>query len=152
MKAFLRTVFSTLFFTTMFVVPMTVLAQSGSVVDPPTTNSVVNPPTANSVVNPSIFTFQNPLKVDSICGLLMALLNVIMAIGIPIAVLFLVWSGALFVIARGDTKGLIKARANFFYTVLGIGLFLGAWFLGRVVAGTINAIQPGTISASNSCS
>jgi hypothetical protein len=100
--------------------------------------------------NTSAFALKNPLSFTTVCGLLLALLDVALVIGIPIMVLFLVYAGFLFVLARGSQEGLKKAKANFFYTILGIALFLGAWTLGQIVAATINEVAPGSLNT-NSC-
>lgn len=104
----------------------------------PSSGGVISPSTGG-VINPgSSFEFKNPLSVGSICGLLKMILEVALVLGIPIMVLALVYSGFLFVMARGSETGLTKAKANFMWTVIGIALFLGAWTLGNVVAATIN--------------
>jgi hypothetical protein len=97
------------------------------------------------------FQLTNPLSVSSICGLIKKVLGAILALGIPIAMLFLVYAGFLFVIARGSPTGLQKAKDNLLHVVMGIGIFLGAWFLGQIIANTINAVQPGSVSGINSC-
>ncbi len=132
----------------------------------PTDGAVGNPsaPTGGSVGNPSKrlnindnqspeggFILKNPLSVGTICGLIQKLVNVFLAIGIPIAVLFLVWAGFMFVIARGDPKALIKAKENFTYVIIGIAVFLGAWLMGQIIANTINTVKPGTVSSLSSC-
>lgn len=86
-------------------------------------------------------TVVNPLGVTSICGLIKALLGAAIAIGIPIAVLFIVYAGLKFVLARGKAEDLAAARSNFLYTVIGIAIFLGAWLLASVIANTVNAIS-----------
>lgn len=102
--------------------------------------------------NSGFFTLCNPLgSTTTFCGLIKKLLSALMIVGIPIAMLFLVYAGFLFVWARGNPAGLEKARKNLMYVVIGIGIFLGAWGLGQVVANTINAIQPGTLNSGNSC-
>ena len=87
----------------------------------------------------------NPLGgVTSICGLIKALLGAAIAIGIPIAVLFIVYAGLLFVLARGNSEKLADARQNMLYVVIGIAIFLGAWLLASVIANTVNALQAGS--------
>jgi len=86
----------------------------------------------------------SPLEIKSICGLLKAFLNILLTLGIPIVVLFLVYSGFLFVKARGNPKELMRANKNFRYVILGIFLFLGAWMLGQIVASTINTLGAGS--------
>lgn len=89
-------------------------------------------------------TLVNPLTVGSLCSLLKEMLDILLVFGVPIAVLFLTYSGFLFVKARGNPKELGRARQNFVYVILGIMLFLGAWTLGQIVASTINTLGVGS--------
>lgn len=92
------------------------------------------------------FKLCNPLGVDNFCDLVRSLLNVVLAIGLPIAVLFLVWAGFKFIIARGSEAGLIVAKKNFQYVIIGIAVFLGAWTFATVIATTVQGLdQSGTI-------
>lgn len=100
------------------------------------------------------FQLHNPLAgggINSFCGLVKTLLNAMLTLGIPVAVLFLVWAGFLFIWARGNAEGLAMARRNLFYVVIGIGLFLGAWSLGQVIAATLSNVQGGGNSAIGAC-
>ena len=63
-----------------------------------------------------------------------------MAIGIPVAVLFLVWAGFKFILARGRPTELGVARKNFMYVIIGIAVFLGAWTLAMVISTTIQSL------------
>lgn len=69
-------------------------------------------------------------------------------IGIPIAVLFIVWAGFKFVLARGNAGKLDEARKNLMYTLIGIGIFLGAWLIATVIANTVNSLGAGSGSSS----
>lgn len=103
---------------------------------------------ADTNTNTTQSTVQNPLgNINSACALIKALLGAAVAIGIPIAVLFIVWAGFKFVLARGNSEKLSEARQNMLYTVIGIGIFLGAWLLASVIANTVNALS-GTSSGS----
>jgi hypothetical protein len=83
----------------------------------------------------------NPLGgINSFCGLIKKLLQAAIEIGIPIAVLFIIYGGFKFVMAQGNPKLLGEARQNFLWTVVGIGIFLGAWLLAMVIAATVNAV------------
>lgn len=82
----------------------------------------------------------NPLSANSFCGLIKNILQAAIAIGIPVAVLFIVYAGFKFVLARGNPEKLAEARMNFLWTVIGIAIFLGAWLLANVVANTVNAL------------
>ncbi len=91
-------------------------------------------------------TFQlcNPLGFTSFCDLVKSLLNVVLAIGVPIAVLFLVWAGFRFILARGSEQGLRDAKRNFQYVIIGIAVFLGAWTLATIISATIQSLPGGS--------
>ncbi len=92
----------------------------------------------------------NPLgSTTSLCGLLKKLFEAVVAIAIPIAVLFIIWSGFQFVLAQGRPKELAKARRNFYYTLIGIAVFLGAWLLASIIASTVNALGGSNIISCN---
>lgn len=94
-------------------------------------------------------TVQNPLGgINSFCGLIKAILGAVIQIGIPIAVLFIVWAGFKFVLARGNAGKLDEARKNLMYTLIGIGIFLGAWLIATVIANTVNSLGAGSGSSS----
>jgi hypothetical protein len=82
-------------------------------------------------------TLANPLNVGSFCGLLKAIFAIAIQIGIPIAVVFVVYAGFKFVLARGNPEGLKKAKANLMFTLVGIALFFGAWFLAQIITNTL---------------
>lgn len=93
-----------------------------------------------------VFTLCNPLAVSNFCDLVKALLNIVLAIGVPIAVLFLVWSGFRFILARGNPTELENARKNFMYVIVGIAIFLGAWTFATIISATIQSLDSsGTI-------
>lgn len=86
------------------------------------------------------FTLQNPLKFDSVCKFLKGVFGAVMMIGIPVATFFIIYAGFKFVVARGKPEELNKAKANLLYVVLGIAVFLGAWFLAQIIGATIQAL------------
>ena len=91
----------------------------------------------------------NPLgnNINSFCGLIKAILGAVIQIGIPVAVLFIVFAGFKFVLARGNPEKLREARQNLLYTLIGIGIFLGAWLIAVVIANTVNSLGAGSGSA-----
>lgn len=97
--------------------------------------------------SPNFVGLENPIRVDTICQALKLFLNVILTLAVPVAVLFLVYAGFLFVWARGSKDGLAHAKRNFLYTVIGIGIFMGAWVLGQIIANTLNQLG-GSVSPS----
>ena len=89
----------------------------------------------------SAATFANPLNgITSVAGAIEALLRVAVYILFPIAVLFIVYSGLLFLIAQGNSDELKKAKLNFMWTVIGVTLLLGAWALALLIKGTIDPL------------
>lgn len=145
----MKKIFLSIAFVVLIAVPLPLLAQS--IGTNPGTGSIGTNPGSGSINAGSGFQLQNPLNVSTICGLIKKVLNVILGLGIPVAMLFLVYSGFLFVVARGNPAKLKEARLNLVHVIFGIALFLGAWLLGQLVANTINSINPGTVTATNSC-
>ena len=85
-------------------------------------------------------TIQNPLKVNSIAEFISALLKAVIAIGVPIAILFIVLAGFKFIAAQGSPEKLAEARSNFVYVVIGIAIFIGASALAELVMATLRQI------------
>lgn len=122
----------------MFILPVFVLAAGvGDSTGNTGTNYTVP---ANSPCLGGACEVKNPLGVGSFCGLVKALLTAAIEIGIPIAVLFIVYAGFKFVLARGSPEKLKEARQNFLWTIIGIAIFLGAWLLASVVANTVRSL------------
>jgi hypothetical protein len=127
----------------------------------PTSNTIGQPsantvgqPTANTIGNSSN-TLQNPLGVCSISDLIALLLKAAIAIGIPIAVLFIVWAGFKFILARGSPGELSEARANLIAVVIGIAIFVGASLIANVIISTLHQLgvqDINTIGASSTSS
>src|SRR3972149_8741316 len=63
---------------------------------------------------------------ESFASLMQSIARLATQIGLPIAALFLVWSGFLFVSARGDAKKLETAKSTFYWSVIGPALLVGA--------------------------
>jgi len=93
---------------------------------------------------PTSYTIENPLKTTSLCGLVENLLHAVIEIGIPIAVLTLVWIGFKFVMAQGNSIELEAQKKNLRYTILGIVIFLASWMIAVVIANTVNSLASGT--------
>lgn len=87
------------------------------------------------------FSMLNPLAPGTtFCTLIKDILSLLVTIGTPVAALFLVLAGANFVLARGSTDKLNKAKENLKWTIVGIGLFLGAWFFSLIIANTLDQL------------
>lgn len=125
--------------------PMVVMAQqanpanSGANTLP--ANQSYNQQQANSGYN-SDTSLKNPLgsKASSICQLVKLLLKAVMVIGIPIAVLFIVYAGFKFVVAQGSPGEISEARANLLNVIIGIAIFLGASLIADVILNTLKGL------------
>ena len=79
----------------------------------------------------------NPLSVNNFCDLIKVVLEAILVIGMPIAVLFLVYVGFKFIVAQGNPEKIKEAQQNLLNTVIGIAIFLGAWTIAKVIQATL---------------
>ena len=82
----------------------------------------------NSPLNPSI---------SSIPAFISTALKVLVMVALPIISLFIVYSGFMFVIARGNESMLSEAKKNFFFVIVGSILILGAWVIATLIGGTV---------------
>ncbi len=85
---------------------------------------------------------QNPISsnITNVSQFVEAVLKGILAIGVPIAVFFIVLSGFRFITAQGNQEKLTAARSNFMYTIIGVAIFIGAWALAQLIAATLKQI------------
>ncbi len=84
---------------------------------------------------------KNPIKVENIGELVNSILGIVLQISVPVAVVFIIYSGFLFVTARGDPKKLTDAKRTFMWTVVGIAVLLGASVIAGVIDATIKQIK-----------
>ena len=82
----------------------------------------------------------NPIKAESFEALVTAILEVVVAIGTPIAILAIIYSGFLFVKAQGKPEALKTARESLIWTIVGVAVLLGARLLATVIQGTITGL------------
>lgn len=84
---------------------------------------------------------QNPLSgISSISEFFKRIFDAAIMIGIPICVFFIILSGFRFIAAQGNQEKLKTARDNFMYTIIGVAIFIGAWALSQLIAGTLKSI------------
>lgn len=91
------------------------------------------------------FAVENPLgdgtgNLDTIPQVISAILEVIVQIGTIILVLYIIWSGYLFVTAQGNVDQVKRAKSSIKWAVLGGALLLGAWALSVAIKDTIAAL------------
>ncbi len=87
-------------------------------------------------------TLQSPLGgVSNLNNLIKKILEVVVDIGTPIAVLFIIYAGFLFVTAQGNETKITKAKNAFTWAVIGTAVLLGAWVLAVAIEGTIRNLK-----------
>lgn len=76
---------------------------------------------------------QNPIKANSFSEVVQAFASLLVSIGIPLAAIFIVWSGFLFVSARGNPEQITKAKNVFWWTIVGTALIVGAYAIATAI-------------------
>lgn len=77
--------------------------------------------------------FCNPLASQSFEALVQSLANWVAAIALPIAAIFIIYSGFLFVTAGGNQSKLDAAKTTFYWTMIGTAITVGAWALATAI-------------------
>lgn len=83
---------------------------------------------------------ENPLRTRSIAEFIAAALKALVVVALPIITLFIVISGFMFVLARGNEGKLTEAKKNFVYVIIGALLILGAWVIATLIGGTVSQL------------
>lgn len=82
----------------------------------------------------------NPLgDTATFSELILKITNIVLKIGYPIAVIFIIYSGLLFVTARGSEEKLKTAKKTFLWAILGTAVLLGATVLAEAIKATIES-------------
>lgn len=76
---------------------------------------------------------QNPIDSNNFGEFLEKIAQAITIIGIPLVGIFIIYSGLLFVTARGSEQQIEKAKKTFFWTVVGAALVVGAWAIAKAL-------------------
>ena len=85
----------------------------------------------------------NPLQSEysSIPEFIGAIVKIARDIGFFVAIFFIVYSGFLFVKARGNETEITKAKSVFTWTLVGTAVLLGAWLFAEAIQGTIDNLR-----------
>ena len=89
-------------------------------------------------------TIINPLaskNITNINSFLKTILEGAITIGIPVIALAIIYSGFLFVEARGNSEKLGKAKSSLMYTLIGAAILIGAWTIAQLISDTILQIK-----------
>lgn len=87
----------------------------------------------------------NPLGVEfnniDILEFLRRLFENFVKIALPFLVLFVVWAGLQFVLARGNKDKLEEAKKNLLWVIIGTAIVFGAWGLANILSGTVDQFE-----------
>jgi hypothetical protein len=83
----------------------------------------------------------NPLGAGTtFMGLIGKIANVMIAIGIPVTILYMVYAGFLFVTAQGSEEKVTKAKETLQWALIGAALLVGAKTIATALQSTVNAL------------
>jgi len=82
---------------------------------------------------------ENPLDSDNFTDLIGAIIDWIVAIGILIAVIMIIYSGVLFMTSGGKEESVTKARKALMWSVIGLAVLL----IGRGWIGIVKSLVGG---------
>ena len=82
----------------------------------------------------------NPLKTDSFTSLMESVSQLAVEIGIPIAALFIIYSGLKLVMARGNEEDIKKAKIGLTWAIIGSGILIGAWTIMKILQSTVKSL------------
>jgi hypothetical protein len=83
----------------------------------------------------------NPISSETFDKFIDKILTVVIQVGATVLVFFIVYSGFLFVSARGNEEQLKKAKTAILWTVIGGAILLGAKVLEHAISQTITDIS-----------
>lgn len=107
-----KIIFSHLLALFVFLIPIFIFAQSGG-------------------------TIKNPLKSDSVTGILTNIMELVFKVGIIVVIFFIIFSGFKFVTAGGSPDKIKEAKNMFYATIIGGAILLGADIIATVVYNTV---------------
>lgn len=120
---------------TLVLVPLFTFANPPSDTNPQPGNAA----DTNSQPSKGTFTLSNPLKVDSIGGLVQNFVEIFSYIAILFAVLALIYVGLRFILARGDPTKMNELKEWLLWIVVGVAVVIGARIIIQVVINTLSA-------------
>lgn len=87
-------------------------------------------------------TLKNPLgSTETLYAFIQSILKLAVQIGTPVAVLFIIYAGFLFVSAQGSEDKITKAKNAFMWAIVGAGIILLAQVIATALEGTINSLK-----------
>ncbi len=109
----------------------------------PAGSGVISVPPASGVTSPNnstpITPLENPLKAKNIQSLLFSVVDLMIFIGVIVAVMMFLWVGFKFVMARGSDTKLKEAKMWFLYAVIGTAILISSKVIVDVIKNTLTS-------------
>ncbi len=91
-------------------------------------------------------TIDNPLGKNGpqdIPAFIQVIIKIVLIVAVPVVTLAIIYTGFLFVEARGKPEEITKAKKALTYTLIGSALLLGALVIAKAIQVTVNEIGTG---------
>jgi len=85
---------------------------------------------------------KNPLRVGSINELLVAILNIVMVLMVPVIVFYIILAGLKYVTARGNATKVQEATMALTYAVIGGVIILASVAISQIIKNTVDEFRP----------
>ncbi len=85
-------------------------------------------------------TLQNPLRVNTLTDLLLAILDILLILAVPVIIFFIIYAGFLYVTAQGNATKISDANRALLYAIIGGVIVLGARVIGALIQNTVNSV------------
>jgi len=85
------------------------------------------------------YTLENPLRFNTLEGLIVGILNVLLVIAVPIIVFFIIFAGFSYVTAQGNPEKIKQASRSLTYAIIGGVLILGAVAISEILKSVVDA-------------
>ena len=82
----------------------------------------------------------NPLESESFAALMESISQLAVEIGIPIAVIFIIYSGLKLVMAKGNEESIKNAKTGLLWAIVGASILIGAWTIMIVLQSTVEGL------------
>lgn len=99
--------------------------------------SLAQGPGQTTTIKPS---FTNPLKAKTFEQLAENIISVLIQIGLPVAVFFIIYGGFLLVTARGSQEKIDRGKKVLLWAIVGAAILLGALIIASAVKGTVKQL------------
>lgn len=113
--------------------PVQVFAQADATTPPPSADANT-PPDVN-------FRIDNPLRYNTLDEFITAIMGLVLQIMTPVIAILIIWTGFLFVKARGNPAEITKAKQAFLWVIIGAAIMLGAFVLKSAIEGTVGQLK-----------